>query len=348
MQSVAVGWQIYNLTHDPLDLGLAALAQFVPALALMLLAGHAADRYPPPHRAARLAGPCRRSPWRRWPSGRRAAGSRASSSSPRWHCSEPPRRSNRRHSAACCPPSCRPALFPRAVAGSASANQLATIAGPALGGFLFVVSPSGTYGLCVVLLLAAGLCLTLIPPPAPLARAQKFSLGGLFAGFTYIRQQPIVLGAISLDLFAVLLGGTLGLLPVFARDILSVGAWGPRPPARLPGRRRALDVARIGDLAAAPACRAHHVCVGCDLRAGDDRVRALHLAAALDGRAGGARLGRRGQRRHPLDAGAAGDARRHAGAASAPSIRCSSAPRTSSATSAPASWRPGSAPCRRC
>lgn len=225
MQSVAVGWQIYSLTQNPLDLGLVALAQFLPALALMLLAGHAADRYPR-RTVLRLSLAVQGI----------AICALAIGTASGWltrelifaivallgaaKAFESPALSS------LLPTIVPPPLFPRAVAGSASANQLATIAGPALGGFLFVVSPSGTYALCVILLLVAGLCLTLIPPPAPLARGQKFSLGGLFAGFTYIRQQPIVLGAISLDLFAVLLGGTLGLLPVFARDILSVGAWG--------------------------------------------------------------------------------------------------------------------------
>ena len=117
-------------------------------------------------------------------------------------------------------------LLARATAASSSATQLAVIFGPALGGLLYAVSPVLVYVLCCTLWIVAGLSVGLIrierTPPA----REPVSVAVLLAGFDYIRRNPIVLGAIGLDLFAVLLGGALALLPVFARDILHTESWG--------------------------------------------------------------------------------------------------------------------------
>jgi hypothetical protein len=116
-------------------------------------------------------------------------------------------------------------LVPRAVAASATANQTATIVGPALGGFLYAAGPTLVYATCLVLFLLAGAMAALIRAERALAAREPFTLKVFFAGFAYIRRNPVVLGAISLDLFAVLLGAVTALLPVFARDVFAAGPW---------------------------------------------------------------------------------------------------------------------------
>jgi len=124
-------------------------------------------------------------------------------------------------------PSIVPAsLFPRAVASAQSAQQSATIIAPALGGFLYAFGSNWVYGLTVGLyVIACSLMLTLPARQTPLNK-NKATLESLMAGIHFIRSRPDILGAISLDLFAVLLGGATALLPVFAKDILLTGPWG--------------------------------------------------------------------------------------------------------------------------
>jgi hypothetical protein len=116
-------------------------------------------------------------------------------------------------------------LLPRAMASSSAGMQLAIIAGPALGGLLYVAGATAVYATCVALFAIAALLLLRVnhadPPPRERATWQT-----LLAGVTYVRSNPVVLGAISLDLFAVLLGGATALLPMFAKDLLHVGPWG--------------------------------------------------------------------------------------------------------------------------
>jgi MFS family permease len=116
-------------------------------------------------------------------------------------------------------------LLPRALALSSAGLQAAIIAGPAIGGFVYVAGPAAVYGTCAALfLVATTLCLTIRHPAPP--PGEPANLSSLLAGGRYVRDQPVLLGAISLDLFAVLLGGATALLPIFARDILQVGPWG--------------------------------------------------------------------------------------------------------------------------
>jgi MFS family permease len=122
-------------------------------------------------------------------------------------------------------------LLPRAIAASASAQQTAVICGPSLGGLLYTtLGATAVYLVCAAVFLAAGVVIGMVRL-APRAEAEKkeerrpLSLATLFAGFRYIRDHPILLGAISLDLFAVLLGGVTALLPIYARDILDAGPW---------------------------------------------------------------------------------------------------------------------------
>jgi hypothetical protein len=114
----------------------------------------------------------------------------------------------------------------RATALSSGSAQLATITGPALGGFAYAVAPALPYGVMVAFWFTAAICagaVRLVLPPAPKTAATP---GDLFAGFHFIRSNPAILGTISLDLFAVLFGGVVALLPIYARDILHTGPWG--------------------------------------------------------------------------------------------------------------------------
>jgi MFS family permease len=225
MMSVAVGWQIYELTHRAFDLGLIGLVQFVPSVLLALPAGHVADQFD----RRRIVAVCQAIEW--------LAIALLAVLSFTGHLDEtgilalvfvvsvakafefPALQSML--------PGLVPAhVLPRAMAANASAGQTAMIAGPALGGLLYVAGPAAVYGVSAVLYLVA---LTLISrlaydhlPP----RREPATLKSLFAGVHFIRRRPAVFGVISLDLFAVLLGGATALLPIFARDILHTGPWG--------------------------------------------------------------------------------------------------------------------------
>ena len=224
MLIVAVGWQLYELTSDPFDLGLIGLIQFIPAILLVLVIGQAADRYDrrlllvgcqaieavavTTLLAAVLAGAMTRE---------LILGAAFIMGVAR---------AFEMTVMQIMVPSLVPLqLVPRAVAGSASANQTATIAGPALGGFLYAAGPAIVYGACLSLFLLAGALLMLVRIERAAPAREPFSPKVFFAGFSYIRSHPVILGVISLDLFAVLLGGVTALLPVFARDIYAAGPW---------------------------------------------------------------------------------------------------------------------------
>ena len=119
-----------------------------------------------------------------------------------------------------------PKDFANAIAWNSSAWQTATIIGPVAGGLLYGLSSEVAYGTATVLMLFALLLILGIPKPAQRSETDKPSLESLFAGFHYIWREKVVLGAISLDLVAVLLSGATALLPVYARDILDLGPWG--------------------------------------------------------------------------------------------------------------------------
>jgi MFS family permease len=119
-----------------------------------------------------------------------------------------------------------PSVLPQAIAVNSSGFQLATILGPVAGGLLYGLHASAPYVMATALFLIAGTLTLFIPKPEKKTVPEPPSRQGLLAGFRYIWSQPVVLGAMSLDLVAVLLGGATALLPVFARDILDVGPWG--------------------------------------------------------------------------------------------------------------------------
>jgi len=227
MQAVAVGWQVYDLTRRPLDLGLVGLAQFLPGILLFLVAGHAADRIP--RRSILLA--CL--------GGFSAASlllmlftlGRVREVYPIYLIlllNGTARAFSQPAAQALLPTLVDEKHFPNSVAWSSSTFRTATILGPIAGGLLygFSSSPLLVYGFAVAAYLAA-LVLTsriqvkaAVRPRAPADRAM------VLEGFRYIRDHKLILGAISLDLFAVLLGGAVALLPVYASEILRVGAAG--------------------------------------------------------------------------------------------------------------------------
>ena len=227
MLSVAVGWQVYDITKRALDLGLVGLAQFLPGLCVFLVSGHAADRFD--RRKVLIV--CY------------AAFGVCSSLLLAIALGRPRsvaaiyvvlvllglvRSFNAPAGRAILPQLVPEEHFPNAVAWNASIFQAATILGPSLGGFLYALShgPGVVYAASLASSLGAMLSMLSIKLQMRIRAREEISLLTVFAGFRYIWQQKVVLGSISLDMFAVLLGGAVALLPVFAREILRTGPWG--------------------------------------------------------------------------------------------------------------------------
>ncbi len=224
MLMVALGWQMYDLTGSAWDLGLVGLLQFLPALLLVLVAGHAVDRW---HRArivaacqfvhlavalAMLIGAASGTIDRAWLLVLSLVLGTV--------------RAFQMPAQQALTPALVPAhVLPRALAFSSTGLQGAIIAGPALGGLLYAFGPGVVYASCAVLFGASAL-LALTVDYAHAPSREPVSWGRLVAGVHFVWQHKVVLGAVSLDLFAVLLGGAVALLPIYARDILHVGPWG--------------------------------------------------------------------------------------------------------------------------
>jgi MFS family permease len=225
MLGVTLGWQIYALTSNPLDLGLIGLFQFIPAAMLSLAAGQVADRYD-------------RSLVLRLAQAVEAAAAlmlvivTATGIVDRgWIFAAAfilgaARAFEGTAYQTVLPVIVAPRHLIRAIAALASAQQIATIGGPALGGFLYLLGPTFVHGLCCALFLAGSACMLFVKTGHAAPLREPLTAATLFAGFGYMWRNPIILGAISLDLFAVLLGGAMGLLPAFARDIYGTGPWG--------------------------------------------------------------------------------------------------------------------------
>ena len=224
MISVAVGWQIYGLTHRPLDLGLVGLAQFAPGVLLFLVAGHTADR----HSRQAILRVCYgafaicsvvllalalRGLATVWPiyAVLLANGTVRAFNAPAGQ--------------AFLPQLVKPEHFPNAVTWGSSLFQTATILGPVAGGLIygFAGNPAPVYVCTSIAYCAAVLLLSAIrvniPPRAKLVEAS----GMILEGLRYIWRNKLILGCMSLDLFAVLLGGAVALLPVYASEILRIG-----------------------------------------------------------------------------------------------------------------------------
>jgi MFS family permease len=227
MQSVAIGWQIYDITKQPLDLGLVGLAQFLPGVAFFLAAGHSADRFDrrrlliwcyvgfavcsamlllfavqgirsphPIYVVAVLLGTVR--------------------------CFNFPA------SRALLPQLVPEAHFSNAVAWNSSVFQAATILGPTFGGLVYALfhGPAAVYASAILVALGSVVAMIKIQAREKPRPRTPINLKTVLAGFGYIWEQKVVLGSLSLDLFAVLLGGAVALLPVYAREILHTGPWG--------------------------------------------------------------------------------------------------------------------------
>ncbi|MBV4506932.1 MFS transporter [Pseudomonas sp. BW13M1] len=225
MLTVAIGWHLYQLTGNVLDLGLVGLVEFAPRVLFMLHTGHVADRYD----RRKVAALCQT--LQALIALALAVGSFTDNVSRELifvlaFLLGAARSFEMPATQALLPNVVPPGLFPRAVAASASASQAATIVAPAVGGLLYAFGSTWVYGPTVVLYLIA--CLLTLSLDARRQQPQpgRASLDSLLAGIRFIRSRPDILGAISLDLFAVLLGGATALLPVFAKDILLTGAWG--------------------------------------------------------------------------------------------------------------------------
>jgi MFS family permease len=227
VQSVAIGWQIYDIERTPLALGLVGLCQFVPMFLLTLPAGELADRVDPRRLLAvtqvaqavcsGLFLLCSLlSPHRALPFYIVLALFGASRG-----FSEPAGQ-------ALLPFLVPPEGLAKAIARNSSLLTVAVIAGPAMGGFLFSAGPLATYSVCLVAFLLAALFTASLGGRRVDHSQTKFAdrWERVIEGVHFVRTRPIVLGAISLDLFAVLLGGAVALLPVFARDVLHVGPLG--------------------------------------------------------------------------------------------------------------------------
>ncbi len=226
IQTVAVGWQVFSVSGDPFDLGLVALSQFLPFIVLILPAGHVADRYD--RRRVQLLTYILLAVCAVALLGFAVAG--ITDTAPVFGVMVLfgiARAFNQPTSQALLPNLAPLELFPRAVALNSSLGQIATIAGPAMGGLLVLFGVGAAYGLSVVLLaLAVLLVAKLRGGGREEVSTEPLTLGTLLSGVTFVRSRPIVLGSISLDLFAVLFGGATALLPIYAGDILGVGPTG--------------------------------------------------------------------------------------------------------------------------
>ncbi len=224
--NVAVGWQLYERTGSALSLGLVGLFELAPVVALTLVAGNAADRYSRRNIAifaqgllafaalglalvAYLDGPV----WMIYGLLLAVGTARAFSSAS--IATVLPQLIDRAH-------------FARASAWMSSAYQFASVVGPALGGLIIAATGGATtaYAAATVGQVVFVACFLRLPALRPEAAPGKRSVADLFAGFTFIRRTPVFLAAITLDMFAVLLGGAVALLPVYAKDILHVGPEG--------------------------------------------------------------------------------------------------------------------------
>jgi MFS family permease len=227
MQAVAVGWQVYEITKRPLDLGYVGLAQFLPGILLFPISGHTSDRF----ERSKVLSACYAGyavcfafllilSQRGVPS--------ITSIYMVLVCIGVVRSFNSTASRSIIPQLVPVEHFPNAVAWNASIFQAATILGPSFGGIVYAAfhGPSAVYVVAMVTAIGATISSFRIKPEVKARPREPMTLKTVFAGLHYIWNKKLILGAISLDLFAVLLGGAVALLPVYAREILHTGPWG--------------------------------------------------------------------------------------------------------------------------
>jgi len=222
---IAMGWMIYDQTHSAFALALVGFCQFLPMAVLTFVVGHVADRFD----RRRIGLACQLieavtslvlavATWQQWlsPAGILVAvtimGTVVAFERPTM--------------AALLPNIVPTSMLQRAVATSTSLMQTALIIGPSLGGLLYGVSPVAPFAVAAVLFAVASFNVISIRMEWTPSKREPVTLTSVFAGVSFIRSRPVMLGTISLDLFAVLLGGATALLPMFARDILHAGPWG--------------------------------------------------------------------------------------------------------------------------
>lgn len=225
MQNVAIGWLVYEISHNPLALGIVGLVAFLPAVGLALFTGHVADRFD--RRAILLT--CY---------GVMVAVGGALLAAVHFGLKEVwpiylltlvvgATRAFANPASQALLPNLVPAEhLSNAIAWNSTSWQTATIAGPALGGLLYAFGAGVVFGAATACFLLVFGCYVALRHRSERRPAEKTTWAVLVAGFAFIRSKPVILGAISLDLFAVLLGGATALLPIFAKDILEVGPWG--------------------------------------------------------------------------------------------------------------------------
>jgi len=223
--TVAIGWMIYDISRDPFDLGLVGLVQFLPTLLLVLVTGSVADTFP----RHRIMAYCLVVEFvsilgvfllphggigRIWPILALMAllGIGRAFFAPA--------------SAALAPTLVKREEIGAAIACSTASWQLGSIAGPALGGLLYGISADFAFGVSLVMVAISVVCAFLIHPVAAKPQRDRDDMvASLLGGFHYMRRETVVLGATTLDLFVVLLGTSVVLLPIYARDILMAGPW---------------------------------------------------------------------------------------------------------------------------
>jgi MFS family permease len=225
MLTVSVGWQMYSLTHSAFYLGLVGLVQFMPMLLLSLFVGHISDRYD--RRKIITISQVVQSIFILILAFESFSGRITKESfliiiffiAVAHSFEGPPMQ-------ALLPNIVSRDIFPRASALISSVSEFAVIIGPAAGGILYSLGPTLVYTLAGILLLISSVLISLISIRKEEFKPEPTSLKSLFAGIFFIKSKPIILGAISLDLFAVLFGGATALLPIYASNILMIGSFG--------------------------------------------------------------------------------------------------------------------------
>ncbi len=230
MLMVAIGWQMYELTGSAWDLGLVGLYQFVPALLFTLVAGQVADRL---HRG-RIVATCLVA--QALVAAVLVAATIGLGAAQAWVSRELllavsvllglARSFQMPAMQSLTPNLLPPGLLPRGLAFSSAGTQAAIIGGPALGGVVFVFGAQAVYALCALSFGVACVIVFLLQYPRGPRLIEPATWRSMLAGLGFVWQRKVLLGAVSLDLFAVLLGGATALLPMFAKDILMVGPWG--------------------------------------------------------------------------------------------------------------------------
>ncbi len=343
---VAVGWQVYAMTSSPFDLGLVGLVQFVPALLLVLVSGNASDRYN--RRAIMALGQFAEALATGLILLLTASGvitvplifallfvigiARA--------FTDPAATS-------LVPNLVPPEDLAGAIALSSTSWQVANILGPVAGGLLYGLAAGSAYAVAFALLVAATATIMLVPRPAQKTTSEPRTWANVLAGFHYIWNEKVVLGAISLDLFAVLLGGATALLPAYVRDILHVGPWGL---GRAALRHRAGRGRHGGVSHAAPPARSRrrrHVHRRRPLRRLHRRLRPLARGVAVGAGAGLGRCRRHDQRLRAQHVDPVMDARRRPRPRQRRQQRLRRRLQRARQSSAPAAWRRSSASSRR-